>query len=55
MKFNIATFLLCIDIHEYSAHNMIIESKGVPKKREPSCSFFFSSRSSIAVKESHHE
>lgn len=33
MKFNIATFLLCIDIHEYSAHNMIIESKGVPKAR----------------------
>ena len=35
MKFNIATFLLCIDIHEYSAHNMIIESKGVPKSANP--------------------
>lgn len=41
MKFNIATFLLCIDIHEYSAHNMIIESKGVPKNANPLALFFF--------------
>lgn len=39
MKFNIATFLLCIDIHEYSAHNMIIESKGVPKNANPQLFF----------------
>ncbi len=41
MKFNIATFLLCIDIHEYSAHNMIIESKGVPKNANPLALFLF--------------
>ena len=41
MKFNIATFLLCIDIHEYSAHNMIIESKGVPKNANPLALFSF--------------
>lgn len=35
MKFNIATIKICIDIHEYSAHNMIIESKGVPKNANP--------------------